>query len=322
MKPIELSVIIPIFNEELNIPTLYERINRLMKHMGVSHEIIFINDGSKDSSIFLIKKICSSDSTVKFIDFSRNFGHQIAVSAGLEHCIGQYVVIIDADLQDPPELIKDLYEKIVKGFDVVYAKRRSRKDKSFIKKSGYKLFYKILSKISQIEIPMDTGDFRIMKRNVVNELIMMAENNKFLRGQIAWLGFEQAYIEYDRDVRAAGEPGYSYRKLFRLALDGIISFSNMPLRLATILGFLVFFLSLILICYTLYSYFFNSLTPQGWASLMISILFIGGIQLLSIGIIGEYIGRIQNEVRKRPLYVLKDTNIVKKYHDNLIIDNT
>ncbi|MBK8668636.1 MAG: glycosyltransferase family 2 protein [Saprospiraceae bacterium] len=307
-----ISVIIPIYNEELNIATLYDRVSVVMKSLKQNYELIFVNDCSKDSSLFLIKQLALKDSCVKFIDFSRNFGHQIAVSAGLEYSSGDFVAIIDADLQDPPELISDLYQKINQDYDVVYAKRRSRKDKNILKKMAYKVFYQLLSVISQVNIPLDTGDFRIIRRNVVDQLIKMPEQNKFLRGQIAWLGFNQTFIEYDRDARAAGEPGYSYRKLFRLALDGIISFSNMPLRLATISGFLVFFLSLVIICYTLYSYFFKSSTPQGWASLMISVLFIGGTQLMTIGIIGEYIGRIQNDVRQRPLYVLRDTNIQLK----------
>lgn len=311
MNKAKISVIIPVFNEELNIGTLYARIKDVFVKIDVNHELIFVNDKSRDTSLQIIKELAIKDPSVKYIDFSRNFGHQVAVSAGLEYCSGDYVVIIDSDLQDPPELIIDMYEKINKGFDVVYAKRRSRKDRSVVKKAAYKLFYKILSVISQIEIPLDTGDFRMMKKNVVDELLKMQESNKFLRGQIAWLGFNQTYVEYDRDIRAAGEPGYTYYKLFRLALDGIISFSNMPLRVATIMGVFVFLLSLIIILYTLYSYFYHEYTPQGWASLMISVLFIGGIQLLTIGIIGEYIGRIQTEVRKRPLFVVKETNIQK-----------
>jgi polyisoprenyl-phosphate glycosyltransferase len=311
MKEAMISVIIPVFNEELNIGSLYKRIKDVFAKIDVNHELIFVNDDSRDASLNIVKELAIKDPTVKYIDFSRNFGHQVAVCAGLEYCSGEYVVIIDADLQDPPELIIEMYEKINKGFDVVYAKRRSRKDRSVVKKAAYKSFYKILAVISQIEIPLDTGDFRIMKKNVVDELLKMQESNKFLRGQIAWLGFNQTYVEYDRDVRAAGEPGYTYYKLFRLALDGIISFSNMPLRVATIMGFFVFLLSLIIILYTLYSYFYHEYTPQGWASLMISVLFIGGIQLLTIGIIGEYIGRIQTEVRKRPLFVVKETNMQK-----------
>jgi len=306
-----ISIIVPIFNEELNIQALYSRIKNVLEKIDSKHEIIFVNDHSKDKSLDIIKDLAKNDIAVNYIDFSRNFGHQIAVSAGLEYCSGDYVTIIDADLQDPPELILNMYEKIKEGFDVVYAKRRSRKDRNVVKKVSYKLFYKILAAISQVEIPLDTGDFRMMKKNVVHELVLMQESNKFLRGQIAWLGFNQTYVEYDRDERAAGEPGYTYYKLFKLALDGLISFSNMPLRIATIMGFFVFILSLILIFYTLYSYFFNAYTPQGWASLMISVLFIGGIQLLTIGIIGEYIGRIQTEVRKRPLYVLRETNMKK-----------
>jgi polyisoprenyl-phosphate glycosyltransferase len=311
MKEAMISVIIPVFNEELNIGSLYKRIKDVFAKIDVNHELIFVNDDSRDASLNIVKELAIKDPTVKYIDFSRNFGHQVAVCAGLEYCSGEYVVIIDADLQDPPELIIEMYEKINKGFDVVYAKRRSRKDRSVVKKAAYKSFYKILAVISQIEIPLDTGDFRMMKKNVVDELLKMQESNKFLRGQIAWLGFNQTYVEYDRDVRAAGEPGYTYYKLFRLALDGIISFSNMPLRVATIMGFFVFLLSLIIILYTLYSYFYHEYTPQGWASLMISVLFIGGIQLLTIGIIGEYIGRIQTEVRKRPLFVVKETNMQK-----------
>jgi dolichol-phosphate mannosyltransferase len=310
MKPLSLvSIIVPIYNEALNIDSLLTRLKNVLKKIDVDYELIFINDYSKDNSLEIIRDHASNDANIKYIDFSRNFGHQVAVSAGLEYCKGDYIVIIDADLQDPPELILDLYQKINQGFDVVYAKRRSRKDRNILKKFAYKSFYKILSFVSQIEIPLDTGDFRIMTKRVVFELVRMNETNKFLRGQIAWLGFKQSYIEYDRDIRAAGEPGYTYYKLFRLALDGIISFSNMPLRVATIMGFFVFILSLILIIYTLFSYFFNDSTPQGWASLMISVLFIGGIQLLSIGIIGEYIGRIQTEVRKRPLYIVNETNI-------------
>lgn len=306
----ELSIIIPIYNEALNIPTLYGRLKAVMEKLAISYELVFVNDSSKDNSILLIKQFATQDPSVKYIDFSRNFGHQIAVTAGLTMCKGNAVAIIDADLQDPPELIADLYNKMQEGYEVVYAKRRSRKDKSILKKIAYKTFYRILARISQIDIPLDTGDFRILKRCVVDELNGMPEQHKFLRGQIAWLGFNQTYIEYDRDARAAGEPGYSYRKLFRLALDGITSFSNMPLRVATIMGFIVFFISLILIVYTLVSFlFFHDTTPRGWSSIMISVLFLGGIQLLSIGIIGEYISRIQSDVRKRPLYVLRDTNM-------------
>lgn len=305
----QLSIIIPIYNEESNIPSLYNRLKAVAGKFNFKYELIFVNDGSKDNSIYLIRQLAAQDTAVRYIDLSRNFGHQVAVSAGLDLSKGEAVVIIDADLQDPPELIEQLYAKMQEGFDVVYAKRRSRKDSSLLKKTAYKTFYRLLARISQIDIPLDTGDFRIMSRKVVKVLINMPERHKFLRGQIAWIGFRQTFVEYDRDARASGEPGYSYRKLFRLAFDGITSFSNAPLRLATIMGFIVFFISLVLIGYALYSYYFKLDTPPGWASIMISVLFIGGVQLLSIGIIGEYISRMQSDVRKRPLYIIHETNI-------------
>jgi glycosyltransferase involved in cell wall biosynthesis len=306
----DLSIIIPIYNEELNIPNLYARIKPVVQKFGISYELVFVNDGSKDNSIFLIKKLAEEDSTVKYIDFSRNFGHQIAVSAGLDLSCGEAIAIIDADLQDPPELIEIMYKKLLEGYENVYAKRRSRKDKSIIKKTAYKTFYRILAKISHVDIPLDTGDYRVMSRKMANVVKNMPEQSKYLRGQIAWAGFKQTFIEYDREERAAGEPGYTYKKLFKLAFDGITGFSNLPLRIATYSGFVVFFISLILIGYSLYSYFFEAgETPRGWTSLMISVMFLGGIQLLSLGIIGEYISRIQTDVRKRPLYVVNDSNI-------------
>lgn len=310
---IALSIIIPIYNEELNIPTLYGRLKPVIEKIGVSYELLFVNDGSKDRSIELIKDLARMDKTIRYVDFSRNFGHQIAVTAGLDACLGEYAAIIDADLQDPPELIEVLYNKTKEGFEVVYAKRRSRKDKNILKKFAYKAFYRLLAKISQVDIPLDTGDFRVMNRKVIDVLKDMPEQHKFLRGQIAWIGFNQTFVEYDRDVRAAGEPGYTYKKLFKLAFDGITSFSNAPLRFASIMGIIVFFVSFVLICYSLISYFFfKGNIPQGWTSTIISILFIGGIQLLSIGIIGEYISRLQTDIRKRPLYIVKDSNYSKE----------
>ncbi|MGZ3930044.1 MAG: glycosyltransferase family 2 protein [Bacteroidia bacterium] len=306
----ELSIIIPIYNEQLNIPSLYARLKPVVEKFKISYELIFVNDGSKDNSIALIKELATTDATIKYIYFSRNFGHQIAVSAGLDLSKGEAIAIIDADLQDPPELIETMYYKLKEGYENVYAKRRSRKDKNIIKKAAYKTFYRILAQISHIEIPLDTGDFRVMSRKMAEVIKHMPERNKYLRGQIAWAGFKQTFVEYDRDERAAGEPGYTYKKLFKLAFDGITGFSDLPLRIATYSGFVVFFISLILIGYSLVSYFFGTgQTPKGWTSLMISVMFIGGIQLLSIGIIGEYISRIQTDIRQRPLYIIKDSNI-------------
>ena len=305
----EFSVIIPIYNEELNIPNLITRLRPVVEKLGMTYELLFVNDGSRDNSIHLIKALAQTDERVRYIDFSRNFGHQVAVTAGIDNCKGDIIAIIDADLQDPPELIEEMVSLVKQGNQVVYAKRRSRKDKSFIKKTAYKTFYRLLARISNVDVPLDTGDFRVMTRKVAEVLKDMPEQHKFLRGQIAWLGFKQTFVEYDRDVRAAGEPGYTYKKLFQLAFDGITGFSNAPLRLATIMGFVVSGISALFIIYALFGYlFFKEGMPKGWTSLMIAISFIGGVQLICIGIIGEYISKLQTDIRKRPLYIVNETN--------------
>ena len=305
----DLSVIIPIYNEETNIPTLYERLRGVLDPMGLRYEFIFINDGSRDKSLQLVQTLALRDERVRFIDFSRNFGHQIAVTAGLDLSVGEAVVIIDADLQDPPELIVPLYQKLQEGYEVVYAKRRSRQGESAAKKLTAKLFYRILASITNISIPVDTGDFRIISRKVVDALKQMPEQNKFIRGQISWIGYRQTYVEYDRAERAGGETGYTYRKMIRLALDGITGFSDAPLKAATIGGFLVSGVAFVVMLYTLYSRFVSGNYQPGWASLMVSILFLGGVQLIAVGIIGEYIARLSANVRQRPLYIISDTNI-------------
>jgi dolichol-phosphate mannosyltransferase len=306
----ELSVIIPIFNEQENIAVLYNRLDSIVKSMEVnSREFIFVNDGSRDRSIEMIRALATADQSVKFIDFSRNFGHQIAVMAGLDHSRGQAVVIIDADLQDPPELIPELYAKMKSGNEVVYAKRRTRQGESYIRLLVTKLFYRLLAKMTSIDIPVDTGDFRIIDRKVVDILKQMPEQQKYLRGQISWIGFKQTFLEYDRDERFAGKSGYTFRKLFRLALDGITSFSNFPLKFATMAGFIVSGISFLIMLYAIYSRFSPEQYVPGWASLMLAVLFIGGIQLIGIGIIGEYISRISDNVRNRPLYIIRDSNI-------------
>ncbi|TAH27096.1 MAG: glycosyltransferase [Cytophagales bacterium] len=304
-----ISIVIPIFNEEGNIPLLYERVVNTLQAKSLSFEIIFVNDGSKDNSLEKIIQLSSSDSRVKYIDLSRNFGHQIAVSAGLNNTQGQAVVIIDADLQDPPELINELYQKYKEGFEVVYAKRKSRKGENFLKLVTAKLFYKTLRNITSIDIPLDTGDFRIIDHKVVEELRKMPEPNKFLRGQISWIGFRQTFVEYDRQERASGKTGYTYRKMIKFALDGITSFSESPLKVATVMGFVVSFAAFFMLLYAFYSRLISKDYVPGWASLIISVLFLGGIQLLSLGIIGEYISRIMSNVRKRPLYIISKSNI-------------
>lgn len=304
-----ISVVIPIFNEEANIGPMHERIASVLDKLNVEGEFIFVNDGSKDNSATIINALAKQHREVKYIHFSRNFGHQIAVSAGLDFAQGDKVVIIDADGQDPPEVIEQLYLKSLEGFEVVYAKREQRKGESAMKKATAKWFYRVLNKITHIDIPLDTGDFRIIDRKVVDQLKNMPERHKFLRGQISWIGFNQTYVTYRREKRMAGETGYSYAKMIRFALDGITSFSNWPLKIATISGFVFSFIGFLLILYTLYSRFWTEDYEPGWASQMITIIFIGGVQLIGIGIIGEYISRINENIKERPLYVVRDSNI-------------
>lgn len=309
---VEISIIIPIYNEEKNISPLYERVKKVISNISTSHELLFVNDGSADKSLQIIKELAKTDSSVKFINFSRNFGHQIAVTAGLDKCIGNHVVIIDADLQDPPELIVEMQKKMSEGYEVVYARRRTRVGESFLKKFTAKMFYRILSKITSVKIPLDTGDFRIMDRKIVDVLKEMPEQQKFLRGQISWAGFRQTYIEYDRDQRNAGETGYTYKKMIRFALDGITGFSNLPLKFATIAGFIVSGVTFLVSLYALYARFVSKDFVPGWTSLILAVLFIGGVQLICIGIIGEYMSRLSANVRKRPLYIVDESNVASK----------
>ncbi|MHC1704823.1 MAG: glycosyltransferase family 2 protein [Tenuifilaceae bacterium] len=306
---IELSVIVPVYNEQEIIPELNRRLQIAASSITSDYEIIFVNDGSKDATLLRLFELTDHDKKVKYINFSRNFGHQIAVTAGLDHCKGKVVVIIDGDLQDPPELIPELYRKHKEGYEVVYAKRTKRKGESLFKRITAKLFYRLLKRITSVDIPMDVGDFRLIDRKIVEYLKLMPEQNKFLRGQIAWLGFRQTYVEFERDSRRTGKTGYPLSKMIKFALDGITGFSNSPLRIVTNLGLFISFVAFIIILYALYSHYFLHQTITGWTSLIISSMFIGGIQLLSIGIIGEYISRINTNVRNRPLYIVEKTNI-------------
>lgn len=306
-----ISVLIPVYNEEENLPVIYDRLNKVLNTLGKPYEMLFINDGSKDRSLEIIRSLCKEDGHCSYISFSRNFGHQIALSAGIDHCKGDRAVFIDADLQDPPELISEMNHKMDEGFDVVYARRNSRKGESRLKKWSARAFYVLLNKLTRIDIPLDTGDFRMVNLKVLKHLRLMPEKQKFLRGQISWLGFKQTWVTFDREPRFKGQTGYSYSKMIRLALDGITSFSNWPLRLATISGFAFSFIGFFLIAYTLYSRYIIKDYVPGWASQMITIVFIGGIQLIGIGIIGEYISRMNDNIRNRPLYIIEDTNIAE-----------
>ncbi len=306
----KISVIIPIYNESLNINLLYKRLTTVMQNLAISYELIFVNDGSTDNSIEIIRELTTKHIEVRFIDLSRNFGHQIAVSAGLDKAEGENIVIIDADLQDPPELIGELYAKMQEGYEVVYAKRKARKGESIMKLITAKVFYRILSAITSISIPVDTGDFRIMSRKVVLALRQMRETSKFLRGQISWIGYKQTFVEYEREERNAGKTGYTYKKMIKFALDGITAFSNFPIKAVTAMGFFVSIIAFIMILVSFYVKYMTDLkTESGWASLMVGMMFLGGVQLISLGIIGEYISRINTDVRQRPLYFVQDTNI-------------
>ncbi|MGV3587523.1 MAG: glycosyltransferase family 2 protein [Adhaeribacter sp.] len=304
-----ISVIIPVYNEASNIMPLHSRLREVLVNLTSNYELIFVNDGSTDTSLSLIRELARQEPRVKYIDFSRNFGHQVAVSAGIDKARGQAIIIMDGDLQDPPELIKDLYAHWQAGYEVVYTKRRARNGESAAKKITARYFYRLLARITHISIPVDAGDFRIISRKVADALKQMPEKHKFIRGQISWIGFNQTYLEYDRPERAGGESSYTYRKMIRLALDAITSFSNLPLKIATISGFLVSGVAFLLMLYTLYSRFVIKDYVPGWSSLMLSVLFLGGVQLISIGIIGEYISRLSDNVRNRPLYIINDTNI-------------
>jgi glycosyltransferase involved in cell wall biosynthesis len=305
----DLSVVVPVYNEEKSIQLMYDRLVFSITGITTNFEIIFVNDGSKDNSISELVRLSYEDPRVKYIDFSRNFGHQIAVSAGLDFAKGAVVVIIDGDLQDPPEVIPEMYAKHKEGYEVVYGQRSKRKGDSFFKKITAKYFYRILKRITNVNIPLDTGDFRLIDRKIVNDLKNMPEQNKFLRGQIAWLGYRQTSVFFERDERKFGETGYPFSKMLKFALDGITGFSDIPLQFVTKIGIFISFISFLIIVYAIFSHFVLEKTITGWTSLIISSMFIGGVQLISIGIIGEYISRINKNVQNRPLYIIDETNI-------------
>jgi len=302
MKIPEISVIVPIYNEALNVEELNKRLTSVLDATGQPYELILVDDGSQDDSWSRIMALGGSRVCVKL---SRNFGHQIAVSAGLDRARGKAIVIIDADLQDPPELIVPMLQKHREGFHVVYARRRARIGEGWFKRTSAKAFYRILDRLTQIKIPLDTGDFRLIDRMVVDQLRQMPEATKFLRGQIAWLGLRQTAVWYDREPRANGSTGYTFKKMLDLALAGITGFSDQPLRMVSRLGFGISVVSGILIAYALYQHFVSEATITGWTSLILSVAFFGGIQLLSLGILGEYIARIHSNVLRRPLYVVQ-----------------
>lgn len=304
-----LSIVVPVFNEELIVHELTRRLVAVAQSITDSYEIILVNDGSRDGSLLKLKEVCSANPNLHYISFSRNFGHQVAISAGMDYATGQAIITIDGDLQDPPELIEPMYAAYLAGSKVVYARRTARKGETWFKVFTAKVFYRTLARIVAFEIPVDVGDYRLISRDVLDYLKKMDEYDKYLRGQIAWLGFKSSFVEYERDERKYGMTNYPFKKMLRLAFNGITAFSDSPLKLATKFGFVVCGISFIIIIYALYSYFWDKTAVPGWASTIISITFLGGVQLLSLGIIGEYISRIVNNVRKRPLYVIDQTDL-------------
>lgn len=308
MDNILCSVVVPMYNEEAVVCETYKRLTGVMEKTGYTYEIVFVNDGSRDKTAALINEICDRDKRVKLIDFSRNFGHQIAITAGMDYSSGQCVVVIDGDLQDPPELIPVMIEKWKSGFDVVYGKRISRKGETFFKKFTAAAFYRFLRNMTDVNIPVDTGDFRLIDRKVCDALKRVRERNRYVRGLVSWLGFKQTAVEFEREERFAGETKYPLRKMLKLALDGITTFSYKPLKLASYIGSILSLLSFLYMIYVLVQrIFFPETVQPGWTSILAVSLFFNGITLLMLGIMGEYIGRIYDEVKERPLYIIKET---------------
>lgn len=301
------SLIIPIYNEEETLPELYHRVSGVMNRMDGLVELVFINDGSCDRSLQLLRDLHQKDERVCYLSFARNFGHQIAVTAGLNFVRGQAIVILDADLQDPPELIPDMVEKWRQGYQVVYAQRTQRRNEGWFKRFTAYAFYRLLKRLADVDIPTDTGDFCLMDRQVVNVFNAMPERNRYLRGLRSWVGFQQTAIRFEREPRFAGEIKYTFRKSLALAVDGLVSFSKVPLRISTYVGLLAAVAAILMALTVIYWRLFVPHSPlTGFTIILVAIFFLGAVQLVSIGILGEYIGRIYEEVKGRPLYTLAE----------------
>lgn len=305
-----LSIIAPIFNEAGNIAQLIERLTKVASLETPEFEIIFVNDGSHDGSADLLEEFSAKDKRIKVVSFSRNFGHQVAITAGMEFATGQAIVIIDADLQDPPEIIPEMMRKWREGFEVVYAVRADRDGEGFVKKLTAAVFYRLLKAMTEFDIPVDTGDFRLMDRRVVNAFLAMPERGRYIRGMISWVGFRQTGVKYDRAARTQGGTKFTLRKMTRFALEGITSFSYAPLHFASLFGVGCASVSFLMLIYVFLSKVLDNHVVRGWTSLMAVVIFLGGIQLLMIGILGEYIGRLVTEQKRRPLYIVsKKSNL-------------
>lgn len=305
--PPKYSIVVPTYNEEANISELYRRVSAVMDRLDGGAEVILVDDGSRDRTLPLIRQLREYDARVCYLSFARNFGHQIAVTAGLNVARGQVVITMDADLQDPPELILAMVREWQKGYQVVYARRTQRKKESWLKRTTAYGFYRVLQVLADVEIPTDTGDFCLMDRSVVDLLNNMPERNRYIRGLRAWVGFRQTAVQFERDPRFAGEVKYTFRKSLALATNGLVSFSIVPLRLSTYVGLLAAAIALLMMFLVLYWRIFEPKSPvTGFATIALAIFFLGAVQLICIGILGEYIGRIYEEVRGRPLYTLAE----------------
>ena len=306
----KVSVIVPMYYEEEVAEECYKRLKKVLEGLSEKYlyEIIFINDGSKDKTLNILENIAQDNKNVKVISFSRNFGHQCAVTAGLKYITGDAIVIIDADLQDPPELIPEMLKLWEDGNEVIYGKRKSREGESKFKLLTASMFYKTLNALSDVEIPKDTGDFRLVDRKVVEVINSLPEHNKFLRGLFSWVGFKQIPFEYERKERVAGKTKYPLSKMLKLAQDGIFSFSTKPLRIVGTMGIISILISIIILIYSILSYIFNwNDLASGWTSMMVTMTFLGGMILMSLWMIGEYVGRIYDETKRRPEYIIERT---------------
>jgi len=301
------SFIVPVYNEEDTIAALYQRMSAVMDRMDGAAELILVNDGSRDRSLDLMRALHAKDPRVCYLSFARNFGQQLAVTAGLNFGRGQAIVVLDADLQDPPELIPKLVEKWRQGYEVVYAQRTQRQREGWFKRLTAYVFYRLLKRLADVDIPIDTGDFCLMDRRVVNILNAMPERNRYIRGLRSWIGFRQTAVLFERDPRLAGDAKYTFQKSLALAINGLVSFSKVPLRISTYVGLFAALVAVVMAVLVVYWRFFYPASPlTGYAAIAIAIFFLGAVQLFSIGILGEYVGRIYEEVKNRPLYTLAE----------------
>jgi dolichol-phosphate mannosyltransferase len=309
MQDVSVSVIIPCYDEEAVIAETYARVKKVLTESGYKkHEVLFIDDGSRDRTLDILRGLAAKDNSARVLGFSRNFGHQAAVCAGINHCRGDVAIIIDADLQDPPEIIPDMVRMHrEEGYNVVYGVREKRKGESFFKRSTAKIFYRVLASLSDVSIPLDTGDFRLIDRAVIDEFKRLSEKNKYIRGLISWIGFKQGPIMYSRDARLAGETKYPFKKMLRFAITGLLYFSRKPLKLAITTGFACIAVGLLMLAYVFISRFYPAIgSVKGWTSTLIIIIFFSGVQLMTVGVMGEYIGSIFDEVKNRPEYIIRE----------------